>query len=77
MAILLYAGTYNSAAFYVAGWLSGRGMEGKDIWMKISGNKEKIDAFLFTYYGLDIERPVYGRRIGLGMPDGDVRLFAR
>ena len=59
MAILLYAGTCNSAAFYVAGWLSGRGMEEEDIWMKISGNKEIVGVFLFTYYGLDIERPVY------------------
>lgn len=76
MAILLYAGTCNSAAFYVAGWLSGHGMEVEDIWMKISGNKEIVGAFLFTYYGLDIERPVYGRQIRLGMSDGDVRLFA-
>lgn len=51
-------------------------MEVEDIWMKISGNKEIVGAFLFTYYGLDIERPVYGRQIRLGMSDGDVRLFA-
>lgn len=76
MAILLYAGTCNSAAFYVAGWLSGHGMEVEDIWMKISGYKEIVGVFLFTYYGLDIELSVYGRRIGLGMSDGDVRLFA-
>lgn len=59
MAILLYAGTCNSDAFYVAGWLSGRGMEGENIWMKISRRKEINVAFYLHYYGLDIERPVY------------------